>query len=147
MMGCFSARAMAIGLSAAICVLSLGCKGEEKPVTEGLVTVTGTVTLNGKPLTGGSIMFAPAKKNAKLRNPNSQIDAEGKYDLTWSTDEMGALPGAYTVVVIYMDGIVTEDGPPPKSLIPEKYNNVATSGLSATVKESGENVFDFDLTE
>ena len=35
----------------------------------------------------------------------------------------------------------------PKSAIPTKYNDPKTSDLSATVKPSGEQTFDFDLTD
>lgn len=146
MMRCFFslARVIVFGLCAAVCGLGLGCGGESKPVTPGLVSVTGTVTLNGKPLSGGNIMFAPTKSEIK-RSPNSVIDAEGKYDLAWSQDEMGALPGTYKVIVIYKEGVVSEENPSPKSLIPTKYGNVATTDLSAVVTADGENNFPFDL--
>jgi hypothetical protein len=42
-------------------------------------------------------------------------------------------------------GSRSADDSDPKSLLPEKYADGKTSGLTATVGESGENKFDFSL--
>lgn len=57
-------------------------------------------------------------------------------------------PGTYQVAVVAKDGVDTMDAKNglvlAKSLIPEKYTDVSSSGLTATV-ERGKNVLDFDL--
>lgn len=146
------ARTMARSIFVAACLSSLGCGGGDTPLrhVEGLVPVTGTVTYNGKPLDGGTISFIPedtdVKKQLVVNNPRADIDSEGNYELSWSTEQVGALPGKYKVVVFLVEGVTTETTE-AKSLIPAQYNNPATSGFKAVVKEDGDNVFDFALTD
>jgi hypothetical protein len=103
--------------------------------------VTGTVTSQQKPVTGGSILFMSDKGLAAT----AELDAAGHYKV--STQYGSGLPaGAYKVSI----------SPPPPPLnslpekedshpeIPKKYRDLGTSGLTAVVKE-GSNDFPFDL--
>lgn len=123
------------------------------------IPVTGTVTLDGKPLEGASVNFSPAEAGTPAR---AVTDASGKFELTTNEPKDGALPGSYNVGVTKMDkdsvdSTAAPDGsaeegmmlsgpgagrvaPRPKSLIPDKYTNPNKSGITVEVKEGMEPV-------
>ncbi len=106
--------------------------------------MTGKVTIDGNPLTKGTISFISDEGKEAF---TSQIDGTGNYKLGASVTDPGALPGEYKVIVIATE-LPKMDDPakpqPPKSLVPEKYNKKETSGLTGSVK-SGTNTINFDL--
>lgn len=114
---------------AAFCGL-LGCNaGGDQPE---LGTVTGTVTLDGKPLSGVIITFSP-----EVGRPGSATtDSEGKYDLIYRYGVAGTKIGKNTVSFAWPTGAEAT------ASIPEKYG--AKSDLTADVK-AGKNTFDFAL--
>ena len=65
-------RVFGAALGALCCILAAGCGGEKIPP---LVTVTGKVTYNGKPLVGATVAFVPdvplvtGKKSKKEEAP------------------------------------------------------------------------------
>jgi len=90
-----------------------------------------------------------------------KTDSSGKYELVG-----GAIPGTYKVKVEKFETPSVPAGgsqadiaenksykptpegaelPPPKNLLPAKYADPNQSGFTATVKESGENRFDFQI--
>ena len=102
-----------------------------------LVQVSGTVTFEGKPLTSGTITFVaegPSPVNAA-----GEISKSGTYTLSTERPGDGASPGTYKIRIESwasppkMDETGVDPG---KSAVPEKYNRIETSGLTATVKES-----------
>jgi hypothetical protein len=117
--------------------------------------VTGTVTWQGKPLAGAAITFVPTGSDGEAAS--AITDAEGKYALTtWEAGD-GARPGQYRVKVskqeqetvdpstrvqnlsyeeeqkIYVENM--KPAPPPKRLIPARFENEQTSGLTHTVED------------
>lgn len=151
----------------------LGCsRGPSRPKT---YPVSGTVTLNGQPVEGATVVFVPksvaggpaAPASAQAQGPQvatGETDAQGRYQLGTFGKGDGAVPGEYLVKVFkYSKPQVTsgtgagedenyqppdENAPPPpplKSLLPEKYANENTSGLSFTV-EPKNNTFDIQLS-
>ena len=119
--------------------------------------VTGTVTYEGKPLADAMVSFSP--KTQGQGNPAyGNTDANGRYKLQThlGVADGGTTPGEYTVIISKREKnepLPQSDGPSgtpppvppiPKSLIPERYENAATSGFTATVSKSN-NVFDFEL--
>ena len=131
---CVSVRVMTLGLLSALVVG--GCNRAGGPA--GTVSVSGTVRSAGKTIVQGTVNFA-AKEGAA--SGTAAIGAEGKFTVK-------LLPGAYRVAVIAKDGVDTMDekGNPvtAKSLVPEKYASIATSGLEAKVSASDRTV-DLDL--
>jgi hypothetical protein len=124
-----------------------------------LVSVQGTVKVNGKPLNQGVVMFYPATG----RPATGQIAENGTYSLTTYAPNDGAAPGEYAVTIDAVE--VDSSAPPPTSLeaeiaagasgtppvrstvrylVPEKYADRTTTPLKATVQEDG-NVIDFDI--
>lgn len=129
-----------------------GCSSSSRPPT---YPVTGTVSLQGKPVAGAAVTFVPADTEGEAAS--AITDSDGKYALTtWEAGD-GARPGQYRVKVskqeqqvvdasklvqnlsieeeqkIYVEK--TKPAPPPKRLIPSKFENDETSGLSHKVEE------------
>lgn len=149
-----------------------GCsRGPSRPKT---YSVSGTVTFNGQPVEGASVIFVPksmvqggAGQNAQgPQVATAETDAQGRYQLTTFAKGDGAIPGEYLVKVFKYPKPETPAGtggqgeeeyrPPeeaetqpaaatPKNLLPDKYANERTSGLSFTV-EAKANTFDITLT-
>ena len=100
-----------------------------------LVAVSGRVTLDGKPLAFGSVMIQPTGGPAA----RGTIRPDGGFTVgTFATGD-GAIVGPATVRVACYEQ-QRPGAPPPqgelalgKSLIPEKYTQFETSGLTATV--------------
>ncbi|WP_165072872.1 hypothetical protein [Paludisphaera rhizosphaerae] len=110
--------------------------------------VYGTVTLNGKPVTKGTVSFVTTSPEG--RNATGTISEDGSYTLQTENPGDGALLGDYKVGLVSREDVLLDYIPkkpiPPKRLIPEKYENPNTSGLTAKV-ESGSNTKDFALTD
>ncbi len=82
---------------AAILLALAGC-GDKVQGRAGLVPVTGKVTLDGKPLTTGTVSFIGSGGNNEAFT--GQIDGSGNYKLGASPTDPGALPGEYKVIVM-----------------------------------------------
>lgn len=128
----------------------LGCNPSDQPE---LGQVTGTITLDGKPLTGVAVVFQPDNG----RPARGVTDAEGKYELVYIRQTKGTKVGPNRVEVAPSEeGEETEEAEPgdgdtqtaskkPKSgkpSVPARYNT--KSELKVDVK-SGPNTFDFQL--
>ena len=115
---------------------SMGCGGPEHP---DVGAVTGTITLDKKPLENATVMFQPANGRAST----GTTDSSGKYSLTYLDGVSGAMLGPNKVII--RTEIPGEDGQPPvaKEKLPKKYHD--RTELKADVQK-GSNTFDFDLT-
>lgn len=154
-------------ISCAVCVLltlSLGgCFGgstpSDRPET---YSATGTVTHNGQAVDEATVMFLPVDAGtAGTRAAVARTDASGKFVLTTFEGGDGALPGSYKVAIYKafqppMPEEETAEGgpgggeppaPPAQELLPIKYKDPNTSGLTAEVSASGANTFTFELTD
>jgi hypothetical protein len=108
----------------------LGCSGPNA------ASVSGSVTLDGQPLTTGMVGFYP--DGGESAPANGQIDASGNYSLSTGT-AVGLAPGKYIAIVV-----ATKDPPqpydktgaeiPPIPITPAKYGNTNTSDLRVEVK-------------
>lgn len=83
----------------------VGCGGQSYPPTS---PVSGTVTLDGKPVEGATVTFVP--NDSKLRPAAGVTDSSGKYTLTSFRSGDGAMPGEYKVTV---SKFFSEAGPSP----------------------------------
>ena len=133
------------------------------------VPVSGTVKLDGTPVSGAKVVFAPASAGGMAAS--GVTDSNGVYKLTTRDPDDGAMAGSYLVMISK-----TEGGPDPaseavkpgmtdeeatkaameardaaggaevtvKDVLPVKYKSPADSGLKADVSES-QTQFDFDL--
>ncbi len=111
-------------------------------------SVSGTVTLDGKPLAGSestraTVMFYPVSSGAPAA---ALTDANGKYTLATGS-QAGLNPGTYAVVISATESKPPSDqgqAPPKRLITPEKYADPERSGFRVDV-ELGRNVFDFEL--
>jgi hypothetical protein len=118
-----------------ILILSLALVGCDSSGLGRVVPVQGKVTLNGAPLSAGSLVFKPdaAKGNNSTLQPASDIAADGTYNL-FTKEKPGAPLGWYKVgVVAEGPASATDPYAPRKSLLAQKYNDPETSGLAVEV--------------
>jgi hypothetical protein len=135
---------------AALCLFALaGCGGTKAgPAT---VEVTGTVTLNGTPIEGASIVFSPDIGSDEHRLASQAMtDSEGRFKLTTHVGggkfKSGIVPGKYLVAVTKLDTAGAKNiYSPPKNLLPPKYADAKTSQLKADVAAGQANDFQFPL--
>jgi hypothetical protein len=117
------------------CVALAGCSGDD------VVSVSGTLTYKGQPVTNAFINFVPEKGRPSI----GETDKDGKFTLTYDPQRKGAERGKHKVFVQY--NAVADAGKPgavpgmaPK-LAPEwaeffrKYNN-DNSKVQVEIKES-----------
>jgi len=135
---CRTALAASLPLAATL-LLAVGCGRHAGKVS-------GRVTLDGQPLTNGVVSFTPVKAGSSAYGT---IGSDGRYRLQTGA-ETGIDPGDYKVTIAAnatpeqaaaMGIKVGREGIMPL-LTPQRYGDVATTPLSATVK-SGSQEIDF----
>src|SRR5262245_51088003 len=85
---------LAVSTLVAVGIALTGCSNSSRPAT---YPVTGTVTLQGKPVAGAAVTFVPTGDEGEAAS--AITDSEGKYALTtWQAGD-GARPGEYRVKV------------------------------------------------
>ena len=121
---------------ALVCAALIGC-GESSPY----VPASGTVKFDDGTVPQGdvsSITFQPKIGGPDTKGAQGTIEPDGSFELHSVRRGDGVRPGDYIVTVNAMIGY-----PQGKSVVPEQYANPRKSPLSAEVKASGENKFDF----
>ncbi len=128
--------------------LFAGCGGAKVPQGPKLVPVEGTVTMDGKPLAEASVMFGTGQGIG-------ETDANGRFELKSIGGKKGCPVGEFKVIIekwVKADGSVyrSADGISPmdagaKQQIPARYSDPEKTELSASVKEGGNNKFEFQL--
>ena len=115
-----------------------GCGGAGNKVA----MVTGTVTLNGKPLADAMVEFVPIGGTGSTAF--GRTDDNGAYKMEYSRDQSGVFVGKYEVHITTADVYVDENEKqirvPEK--VPARYNS--DTELTCEVKP-GSNTLDFDL--
>jgi len=118
--------------------------------------VSGKVTYQDQPVANATVTFLP--EAAGSQSATGITDASGEYQLSTFGKNDGALVGKHRVNVVARaafegklppgagEAMLEEFQAAGKPLIPQKYFNVETSGLSFEV-ESGSNQFDLVLTD
>jgi len=101
--------------------------------------VSGTVLFEGKPAAGAIVKFYSADaadKNAKnVVIPQGVVGADGSFRLTSYKSEDGASAGSYRVSIFWAKPSKGGDDF-DKLLVPPRYLNPGTSGLTAEVAAS-----------
>jgi hypothetical protein len=131
-------------------LLLAGCNSTDPS----LVPVSGTVTLDGRPLANATVTFIP-KDGTPGFGGVGKTDAAGKYKLKGSRDDANGIPpGEYRVVIskrLMPDGseVPAEDHTPPmnspaRESVPPAFSSMAATTLGAGVKPGGPPA-DFDL--
>jgi hypothetical protein len=145
MVVCFWRFSLALLLAAVLA--APGCAGSEDDLPR--EAVSGTVTLDGKPLADGSIQFTPATNAGGTAVGGGSTIENGRFSIA---REKGLVPGSYKVAISAADqkkrdeptkGPVNKRSGLAKELIPAKYNSQTT--LTAEIKKGGSDDLKFDL--
>ena len=142
-------RQVAVLCGVASCLLAGCTKQGYLPTAQ----VTGRVMFRGAPLAQGEIKFFPEHPPGEgVRVAYGILDAQGHYRLGTYRQGDGAILGDHRIAVEFHGQVPDGFGKGgdlaqrPKMLIPERFGDPATSGLTAHV-QAGTNTFDFDLKE
>jgi hypothetical protein len=119
-----------------------GC-GHDGYAELGLVDVTGTVTLDGQPLTGAKVSFEGNDKRSAI----GTTDSAGHFRLMYDSQTPGAMPGLKIVRITTADtdvegGGAAEGSSVAKESVPARYNR--QSELKADVSAT-QRTFNFEL--
>jgi hypothetical protein len=93
------------------------------------IPVSGKVTIDGRPVTFGSVRFVPADGG---RQATAQIGKDGSFTLTAYTTGDGCVPGTHRVAVYSFEEVNEVSG---RYFVPKKYSVANSSGLSYTINE------------
>jgi hypothetical protein len=162
-------RAVATMLCSLGVMMLLGCGGGGGSLDT--VPISGVVTLDGTPVEGANVVFAPTSGDGSAAS--GVTDSSGRYQLTTQDPNDGALPGSYMVMIskstvgqdatteAVKPGMSSEEAtkaameafeaggqaePEFVDELPAKYKNPSTSGFTADVAKGGQTEFDFALT-
>lgn len=131
---------------------------------ENVYPVQGVVLYNGSPVAGATVSFQ-STGTGQARGASGVTNDAGEFELMTFTPGDGAIAGSHKVSVVksvvegadnsYFDENSPNYGktPPPsaagktKYLVPEKYSQFDTSGLTVNVKDSGDNEINLELKD
>ncbi len=135
---CYHLRPMRPALLPLILFLSVFALGCE-PTPAAQARVHGTVTVNGRPLRGGTIVFVPDRQRGNRGDvAQAVVGEDGRFELR-GKHGMGAVPGWHRITV----------APPPDAtdLVQrmEKYRYPDQSGLSREIKAGSDNQCDIQI--
>src|SRR5262245_15890701 len=132
----FVAPALVVALGALA-----GCSRGGRPVGH----VSGVVTYAGKPVPTGTVMFVPVESGPPAYG---DIGPDGRYELSTYCPGDGAVVGAHKVMITALEqlppALANNQNRLPQMLVPPKYGDTKTSGLSFEVK-AGDNTLDILL--
>jgi hypothetical protein len=119
-----------------------------------LVPVSGTVTRDGKPLSGATVTFIPVGET-RGNDASGRTDSTGKYSLADPKGRPGTAAGTYKVTIsrlLLPDGSEYKPDPsvapidsPARESLPPHYSELDRTRLEARVAEGGGTI-DFPLT-
>ncbi len=138
-----------VSLSVVAIGLLIGCEQQMDYASLGLVQVSGKVTMDGAPLPGVTVRF----EGPPNRFADGRTDANGKYVLSYDSNQTGCLPGEKIVRIMAGgagEGFEEEgpvegaDGKVVKQVgaIPPSYNQQSTLTANVTPEKT---TFDFEL--
>jgi hypothetical protein len=154
-----SSKARCASFFLLVCLAAIVC-GCSKSKKLDLTPVSGTVTLDGKPLPDADVTFFYQGSSINgYRISTGKTDAAGKYELKAGA-QPGAVPGDFKVTV---SRVVTKDGAAvkleegmdmtqlemqglAKQSLPEKYYDYEKTGLTAKVEKGKSEGYDFPLS-
>lgn len=124
------------------CVLA-GCGGRDANLPK-LEPVSGTVTLDGQPLSGAVVQFVPVG-TTRGSGASAVTGTDGTYSLKSPEGDAGVPAGEYRVVIskeAMPDGSDPPAGVPPadsgaQETLPPKYSDYERSEIKKTVFEGG----------
>ncbi len=142
-----------------LCAIVAGCGGGDdafKKARPKTVSSTGTITYNGQPLKFATIVLEPQGAGGVAAMGRS--DGEGHFYVNAFPPDPGSVPGTYRVSVTKTeapkqntynanshDAPVEDEASAPVSLIPLKFAEFDTSGLTIEIPAEGSETLTLDL--
>ena len=125
-------------LACGLAVVLVGCGGASGPK---LASVTGKITIDGKPVTGAGIQLISQEPNGSVAY--GMTDESGYYEMAFGQSRKGAFPGK-NKVVLNSDSHISVGGEKfdGAEVFPPEYN---TKSEKIVEVKDGSNVFDFDV--
>jgi len=117
--------------------------------------VAGTVLIDGQPAEGVLVFFCPINPSPELEHlrPAGKTDASGEFNLTTIEEDDGAPAGQYKVLAKWPKPMpVVDDGrdgrgtPLGPDRLKNKYYNLDTTPLTATIEEQSNDLPPFELS-
>jgi hypothetical protein len=136
-------------LTISVCLLVLPLTGCTRGGLSGLAPAAGIVTLNGAPVEGATISFAPAAASSDARSASAMTGKDGKFVVTTLNYGDGMYPGEYQVFITKTTGTggiedldsgdktKTRDNRQIVFHLPLKYGDKNTSGLTVSIPPQG----------
>ena len=127
---------------------------------EGLVPASGVVFYDGTPVAQATVIFSPTFSGKNARPVSATTDEKGHFSMMTLNPGDGAFPGEYVVTIAKTeqmgepkketmpDGKVVERGRTDeriREMLPVKYKEAKTSGLTITIPEKGDKNIEFKL--
>ena len=131
----FACKLSLLALLISPLLVASGCdKGPE------LAPVTGVVLLDGKPLPNATIEFQPDDGSPSFATTGE----DGSYELMFTRDRKGAMPGKHRISIRTEGNVVDADGSERKvrEMLPAKYHDKTELVRDIT---AGENIIEFRL--
>jgi hypothetical protein len=91
-------KVVQLSIAAALAAAAAGCGTGDETDSYSLVSVTGNVTLDGKPLEGAKVLFTPVEGSKPDTPGVDETGKEGNYKLMYR-GRSGVSPGKYRVLV------------------------------------------------
>lgn len=143
-------------LSFCLLALLVGCSESSDTVP-----VRGSVEFDGKPIGGATVTFVPIGNKGGISKGTTAADGTFELQLIGQNPLPGAKVGNHSVAISAVEVQAPGQGggknigslsmataaPKVRSLLPEKYGSVTTSGLSFEVRAGEENVAAFALSK
>lgn len=127
------------------------------------VNASGTVTLDGSPVEGASVVFVDV---AGVNSANASTDASGRFSLNAFETKSGAIPGSYKVMVSKTIEVSADDttsasapaeeaehaadspdaGASWENALPKRYASIGSSGLEVEIPQAGVSDIQLELT-
>ncbi|PQO45840.1 hypothetical protein C5Y93_11320 [Blastopirellula marina] len=109
----------------------------------GLANVSGTVTADGKPVTGGTITYIPS---AEGKPGSGEVQADGTFTITTYKDGDGAVVGEGTISYTAPSVEIPEDLQPGQPLPSSPYSGLKPSDPKVSI-QSGKNTLTVELVK
>ena len=128
-------------------LLLSGCQGTESSPA---LPYEGEVKINGKPISGATVIFHSKKTGDQEVSPSGTTDENGKFRLTSNKEFDGAPAGDYAVTITWFKSIIPaakarEGDESIRNFLPAYLANPETSGLVASVQKDLSQTKSFDL--
>lgn len=138
-----SMQRILVGAAIALALAFVASRWRWTSLPTGRVEVTGTVYLDGRPLTGHDGLVGMGSTSNQSESVAGWIDSGGRYRVDKTRARDGVAPGRYRVIVSVHPAV--SSSAPPSVMVPAKYEDPAKSGLTVEVTSQPRQTIDLQL--